>query len=241
MKMNHKIAYYFPFESQTVWKHLRFDQISLYSITKQDIAKEMAIVLRSLPFIHQHSRIIDSTACIGGNTHALVKYFSNVYAIELDEARYRMLCHNMYTVFQIPYRRLQCYHGDLESILDIAIMISIPGSSIADILFIDPPWGGHGYLLKSSIDLFINQKPLRKILLRYFLHVRYIAIKVPFNFNYSSIISPPLRLYRVFPFPKMALLILTNTPTPCSKTGNRMFENSLPVYNTAEIGNYKNK
>lgn len=115
---------------------------------------------------------VDATACVGGMTRILSQFFTHVTAIEIDETRYTFLKNNMHV---LECKNVECIHGDC--------MVMCP---MTDVIVLDPPWGGRKYKTLKSVDLYMNDKSLCTICDTLSLRTRYIAIKVPLNFNVSG-------------------------------------------------------
>ena len=194
--MEDKKDFLFRFISLEKRRTLKLDDEALYSVTDQYTADRISKdILRVLPNIH---KITDATACIGGNTFSFSKYFSHVNAIEIDPIRYNYLTHNMHI---LETNNVHTYHGDLM------IMCQQIDS---DLIFIDPPWGGPEYKTKNTMDLFLSDIELSEVCEHIKHCTKYIAIKVPVNFNENGFIekTPFMKLiYKNQDLRKMHLLI----------------------------------
>jgi 16S rRNA G966 N2-methylase RsmD len=199
--MESKIRYYFNKENDAVINSILFDDVSLYSITRQDIANKMTDILLRLKDITPESSIVDATACIGGNSYSFAKAFHNVTAIEIDEARFKMLENNM-SLFGVR-ENIHLVHGDC-----VAFLHSSP--SLYDIVFFDPPWGGTEYASQAKIGLQLNGRCMLDHVIDLEGKAKYVAIKIPNNYHIHLLsIRLPHKKYRVFDdFYKMKLLII---------------------------------
>ena len=194
--MEDKKDFLFRFISLDKRKKLKLDNEALYSVTDQYTADRISRdIQKILPNIQS---ITDATACVGGNTFSFSKFFKQIQAIELDYTRYQYLLHNMNT---LEVNNVTCCHGDL--------MIECQ-KTINEIIFIDPPWGGPEYKTKDNIDLFLSDVELSEVCDHIKDSTKYIALKVPVNFNESGFIekTPFLKMiYRNTDLRKMHLLI----------------------------------
>jgi 16S rRNA G966 N2-methylase RsmD len=160
-----------------------YDDEALFSITDSRTSKIITHELLSLKNITRESTVTDMTACVGGNVISFSQYFSNVNAIEIDHERFKMLKHNVNLVSK--KHNVNFFEGN-------GIDIILNHETKQDIIFMDPPWGGKNYSSKSQISLFLtddegheyNICDLIIILLQY---AKYIAIKVPVNFNINEL------------------------------------------------------
>lgn len=118
---------------------LRFTNISLYSTTPHDQADYTTELLYRY-FDHDSMSklsITDGNSCIGGNTQSFAKVFGQVNAIELNPLHMECLKTNMSV---LGYKNVNFLEGN---IMDYITKLS------ADVLFLDPPWGGVDYKTKA--------------------------------------------------------------------------------------------
>ena len=151
--------------------NLRYDNVSLYSATDQVTALAIARRLSSLESIDDTSVITDATACIGGNVAAFCTRFHHVQAVEIDDARHRMLEHNLVV---LGHYNVTSWCADY---LQICTQIK------QDIVFIDPPWGGRNYMQQEHVTLRLGDLHISDVCRRLHGHTRYIVLKTPVNFN----------------------------------------------------------
>ena len=166
---------------------LKITNIGKYSITKPihtswikttiiNFFKNKNINTKSL-------NIIDSTACIGGDTISFSKYFNHILSIEKNKIHYNILKHNI-NVLQIKNTKI--VNNDFVTFIkNNHLYLKY------DILFIDPPWGGPNYKQLKKIDLFINDNEDTKINLKdiinsYYNKFKYIILKSPTNLNLNK-------------------------------------------------------
>jgi hypothetical protein len=151
---------------------LLLDNEALYSVTDQHTANKISkYISKHLPMVET---ITDATACIGGNTHSFAVYFKSVIGIEIDDMRFAYLCHNMRI---LEVNNCIIYNGNM---LDICKYLK------QDLIFIDPPWGGPNYKSKNYIDLYLSNIDLGTVCTLISPYTKYIALKIPVNFNILS-------------------------------------------------------
>lgn len=165
-----KRDFLFRFVEPPIRSLLRLDDEAFYSTTDQLTANKIAKILTRI--VPPQATITDATACIGGATHAFAQAFSFVNAIEIDRTRYDYLRHNI-TILGMA-ERVRCIHGDA---LDVCPRLQ------QDVVFLDPPWGGPEYKTMPRVSLFLSNSKLSDVCRRLASSTRYIAIKVPTNFD----------------------------------------------------------
>jgi len=122
--------------------------------------------------------IIDSTAGIGGNTINFSKYFSKVYAIEINNTHYNVLNNNLDS---LNIKNVETYNDNFLNIID--------KFKSNDIFFIDPPWGGKNYKNFKFFNLKIGKLPIYLIINNlYDKKYKYVVLKAPYNLNISPLI-----------------------------------------------------
>lgn len=192
----HKAYWLFPDVDKGVVQKLRLDNVSLYSTTDQRSAEDICVRMKECMAAgndgHRlqqrgRTRVLDATACSGGSTHALLKFFDRVHAIEKDAGRFRDLEHNLNVLASVaPVKQrgtvtIQC--------TDCVKYLSELGEDSYDMVFIDPPWGGPRiYRTSLHLQLYLSDVSLmavvRDIAERRVAH--YVALKVPCNYGYSG-------------------------------------------------------
>lgn len=170
--MEDKRDFLFRFIPPEKRKALLLDEEALYSVTDQYTADKISKdILKHFPSVQT---ITDGTACIGGNTYSFSKYFEKVYAIELDAVRSSYLQQNMEV---LETKNTESFQGN---VLEICPHLS------QDMIFLDPPWGGPTYKSKKKIELYLSDIELSHVCTILIPYTRYIALKVPMNFDYES-------------------------------------------------------
>lgn len=168
--MEKKKDFYFRYVSPHIRSQLMLDHEASYSVTDQITADKITKDIRTI--INDPSAVItDGTACIGGNTYSFGKSFASVNAIEIDPSRHSYLSHNMAV---LGLSNVKCILNDIT--IDYQ-------HRYQDIIFLDPPWGGPEYKQQSDIQLYLSRRTLSDVCIDMSLYCRYIALKVPNNFN----------------------------------------------------------
>jgi len=165
-----KLHFLFALLPPDVVARLRLDEVACYSITDARTARQCTRLLLRLPGLHGAAAapsIVDATACVGGNTISFAADgFARVVGIELDAGRADMLRHNV-GVVRTHLGGGGGFSGDVSVVradflqmLDAAhpasaargsVPPAAPPLSAADVLFLDPPWGGVGYRESESV------------------------------------------------------------------------------------------
>jgi 16S rRNA G966 N2-methylase RsmD len=176
-----KLAFLFRFVPTHVRSSLYYDVESLYSVTDQVTADK---VTRDIArFLPKSSTIIDATACIGGNAYSFASYFREVIAIEIDPFRADFLASNMRLLGAANVKTV-CN----DCVKWIAAHSRETGD-IHDLIFFDPPWGGPDYKKSEKVSLQLSGEPLAKIISSIAPFGRYIALKVPINFDEDAFLE----------------------------------------------------
>lgn len=168
-----KRDFLFRYVEPPIRSQLLFDEEAFYSTTDQLTANKIARIICKI--VSSDAVITDATACIGGATLAFANVFSKVFAIELDPTRYAYLTHNM-TVLHVA-NKVHCILGDA---------LNICPKMKQDVVFLDPPWGGPEYKTMDKVSLFLSDVKLSEVCRRMSVSTRYIALKVPTNFDEAT-------------------------------------------------------
>jgi hypothetical protein len=203
-----KRDYFFHKWSREIRKQLQMDEVASFSVTACDIADRMARDLAELqPDPSQRWSVVDGTACVGGNTIAFSNVFEHVYALEINETRCAMLKHNLEVLGR---NNVTCICADF-----IQVLPELPDYQL---LFLDPEWGGPGYVNSETISLQVGGVPLAKVCEVAFAtkpSLQVVALKVPVNFDFQAS-TRGLELVESFKlivkeYRKMTMLVLRRT------------------------------
>lgn len=164
-----KRDFYFRHVPIEIRTKIALDHEASYSVTDQVTADKITRDLRM--FVPADAVVTDGTACIGGNTYSFAKYFDRVNAIEIDRTRYSCLLNNMRV---LGLQNVACKCADICDEYT---------RRYQDVIFLDPPWGGPDYKNTSNIRLYLSNRELHDICIDMSLYSKYIALKVPVNFN----------------------------------------------------------
>lgn len=130
--------------------------------------------------------IIDSTACVGGDTITFSEHFGITIPIEIDETRFNYLKHNI-ELYNIT-NAYPIYGDCMEIIPDININI--------DVIYVDPPWGGSDYKNKNNITLKLGENELCDVIDNFMQKAKLTVIKLPKNYDYNTLKSN-LKVYEI--------------------------------------------
>lgn len=170
--------------TKSSWAHVRPRLITpdeaVYSVSRPEAASRIAELLhealRMQGCVTDDVRVVDATACVGGDTLALARQFPDgrVTAVERDEHRSRILSANL-ALAQIDNVRVLC--DDFVACMD--------RFSDTDALYIDCPWGGPSYKTQDRVPLELSGVPLERVVERSIREIapRVIALKTPFNYD----------------------------------------------------------
>lgn len=200
MHQHRKVNYLFPGIDAATRAKLKLDDVAMYSVTDQRTAD--AISRRILRFAPPSAHVTNATACVGGNTWSFAKHFDHVTAVEHDPTRYQYLVHNLGV---LAVRNVTPIMGDALNVL----FSRKRTKAAANVVFIDPPWGGPDYKLATRLSLSLSGVPMSSILDKLADTAHVIAIKVPVNFDTEALVRDTRRveLASIDKFKRMHLLV----------------------------------
>jgi len=179
----------FPFIEN--YEDLRYDVEGLWSISNPDDAELLSKEI--LNFRNNDIHILDTTAGLGGNAISFCKNFKNVTCIENNAERFELLKNN-----------LNCFNFSNVTLINGNCIEYL--NKDYDVIFIDPPWGGPDYKLKSKIDIFLDNININEIV-KIVSKNKLIVLKLPFNCNVSFNYLKKIKLNNViFYFIESSLL-----------------------------------
>lgn len=180
-----KMDYYFSNVPKEERYRMQADRVGLYSCTAPSIAdsqtkiileiyKELSTNINS----KEAPRIVDATACIGGNTISFARAGVPVTAFEVSPQRARFLANNALLTGQEA--NIQIVNGDFTKLYKFVDF---------DILYMDPPWGGPEYKNKSQVEMMLGEKDVKDLLMNILFEtpVKLIALKAPLNYNVKGL------------------------------------------------------
>lgn len=156
--------------------------------------------------------IVDSTACVGGDSITFGILFDRVISIELNDKWYEYLKNNV-------------NHYGLENVVvmkgnSLDIIPNLSDSYHA--IYIDPPWGGKQYKLQQNLRLSLGSKSLEHAIVDLFSQTLcLIAVKLPRNYDlkyfYDTIMVLGENKFNIYLYElkKINLVIIQNRDLNC--------------------------
>ena len=143
--------------SSKILKQFKMNDTAKYSITRpyeaEQISKQIInTVIKEFHKIPEKCTLTDGTACVGGDSVNLSKYFGYINAVELDPDTYKLLLQNLNN-FDIS--NIKTYNEDYTHIMH---------NLQQDIIYFDPPWGGINYKDHREIELKLSGIEIGKII-----------------------------------------------------------------------------
>lgn len=162
------------------------DDTGLFSITPATHAKNLVDTLQK--FIPSCARILDATACVGGDTIAFANYFENIVSNEFDPNRFQMLKDNV-TLYNNKFNpNKKC---NITFVNSNILNYFKNKDNYFDLIYFDPPWGGEDYDKQKSLDLYFEDNENKVNVLKFIStlsdYTRFIVMKVPSNYNFKQI------------------------------------------------------
>jgi len=171
----------FPKIDKNLMDKIKIDIESLsYASPLHDSINIKNIIINHVRIPEDDVNIIDAMASIGCNTIIFAKHFKSVTAIEIDPKRYDSLFNNI-SIYEL--HNVKMIYGSCINI--------IPKLSNYDVIFIDPPWGGKDYKLKSNMKIKIDNLELENLIKSFFEYqdLRIVVVKLPTNYDISYFYS----------------------------------------------------
>jgi hypothetical protein len=176
-------------EFDIYFMYRQFDVVpaSEYSVLKPwHVLQVKDILQKWFPFPYHVKNIVDTTAHIGTDSIHLSSVFpiAEITSFEIEPDAYVALQKNIHTFHK--QKTIKAIHKDAS--------LWLPTTKI-DMIYIDPPWGGHGYDKYPLLDLFLQKEGRDRDgskNINYIIHkwmntgnVSNIILKAPKNFNSS--------------------------------------------------------
>lgn len=151
---------------------LQMTSIGVYSMTSYKSNLQIITIIKNI--VGKDIKIMDSTACVGGDTIGFGMNFKSVVSIEKDLLNYNVLVNN-----------ISAYGLKNIETINSSFNISIVENTKPDVVYFDPPWGGKDYKSINNLDLFLNGENIIDIVkkLGVYKFIKLIVLKVPTNFN----------------------------------------------------------
>lgn len=159
-----------------------FEQVGAtrYSAPRPDHACQELCFFRRLDPGRKFKRVIDATAHVGVDTHVLAAAFGcAVDAVEPVKETYDALARNVKKFNQPGVRAINASAVDY-----------LKTAGKADLVYMDPPWGGPGYKRVDDLPLYDDKGertvPLGPVVNSALAVAPVVILKVPHNFNYGA-------------------------------------------------------
>jgi predicted RNA methylase len=170
----------FPPKKGVNLNDIQITTVGVYSVTSYKSNLQIVDFIKKK--VGKDIIIMDSTACVGGDTIGFAMNFNYVISVEKNQTNYNALKNNV-----------EVYKLDNVSVLNKNFVeegMDIIKSRKPEVVYFDPPWGGKDYLNHDKLDLFldaVNIKDIIKDILDQFNFVQMVVLKVPINFNYNEL------------------------------------------------------
>lgn len=174
------ISTFFPCAPPSVTRQLRMNREAVYSTTGPKLMNKVIKVVRDL-IGSGPLRIIDATANVGGSAICFAELArADVVAVEIVPETCKLLRQNIQACGLDSKIDVRCD--------DYVCIMSDLGH--ADVVFIDPPWGGAGYSKIKNMTLRLSGKPLDKLVEEIMAGPtppRLVLLKLPANYNFKQL------------------------------------------------------
>ena len=179
--------------SEAQRKSMLLDDVAIYSVTDARTADRITkLVLKLSPPVR---RVVDGCACVGGNVLSFARAFGKVAGgavagVELDATRCSFLRHNVSEAGVAA----DVYEGDVAAATEFGADVTPLSRTLedADLLFLDPPWGGPEVSAKpagtvrlsmSGVDVAVLVKRFANQNFR----AKFVLLKLPPNYDLGSL------------------------------------------------------
>lgn len=144
---------------------LMINKIGLYSMTKPDAAQKIINVIKKY-IDPSKSIIINATSGIGGDLINMAPYFKCTIGYEIDPVQFSILRNNV-NVYKI---KAILYNDDYTKNIN---------RDKADVILIDPPWGGLNYKDNQYNNTMLGEYDMPTLISK--IDANLIVLKVPYN------------------------------------------------------------
>lgn len=161
-------------------------------------------------------KIVDGTACVGGNSISFGREFQDIVAVEISEQHKNMLDHNL---AQYGLHHVTTLRGDITSVAHTLV-----NRLKVNVMFLDPPWGGPEYKENRLTSLVLSGNDVSHWIRRWSAVYNMIVMKVPNNFDTKRFIENLGGSYTNIELVKMVkyMCVIVTSATrvePCSYLG----------------------
>jgi 16S rRNA G966 N2-methylase RsmD len=198
----------FPKTHNINFKNLMIDDETMTYITNPYETKKIFSII--VPHINKYKKysecsIVDATGGAGGDTITFCQYFQSVISIEIDQTRCSYLKNN---IDEYKFQNCIILNGDSTLI--------VPKIQYCDVIYVDPPWGGKNYKLKTNLKLYLGEMELEEFVLKCFDKTittcppKVMVLKLPKNYCLKYLfdcLSSQLDIY-LYELEKMNILII---------------------------------
>ena len=188
------------FPPTTFIDNIMINKQGIYSLTKINDAHKITNIISKYIDISK-STLLDATAGIGGFILNMHTHFKFIYGYEIDKTQYTLLQHNC----------------DIYGITNVKLFNENYMQNInknkADVILVDPPWGGLDYKNHSVLNIELGEYEMNELI--DMIQCKIILFKLPSNHN-TTIFKPykhyiyTIGNYIVVVIKKMNILMIDN-------------------------------
>jgi 16S rRNA G966 N2-methylase RsmD len=185
IKLNKKsIELLFPKIKNVDMEKLLMSDVGLYSITLPADSLKISNLISKYFKNSKNIIITDGTSGMGGNVINMATNFIKVNAVEYSQIHCNILKNNV-AVYNLQNVKIYC--DDYTKIFK---------NIKQDVIFLDPPWGGHNYYKTERLKLFLGKHDIVHFINLIKNNAKLIVLKVPFNFDLTHMMNK-IDLYKV--------------------------------------------
>lgn len=155
-----------------------FGEESIYSCLLPSQIVNTQKILRQCVRLGTINKIVDGNAHIGCDTFNFALLFPEtpILAVEIHKEVFKCLKNNTGQL-----KNVQCINDDILTTMNNV-------GTLQTLLFLDPPWGGKDYYLKSKMNLFLSKTSVGQFIANMFANdkVNQVLLKAPINFDLSN-------------------------------------------------------
>lgn len=154
-----------------------------YSITKPEQGMQISNIVKK--YVPSNLTLIDGTVGMGGDLLYLSGHFKSCLAVDNNNNHLSMAQNNLsiYGINNVHY-----VHDSIMNVVE---------HRNADVLWLDPPWGGKEYKKSDKMDLYIDNENIADCIEKWLNKFSYVIIKVPINYNFDKIDHINHRLFSI--------------------------------------------
>lgn len=175
--INNKIARIFPIlKNFDNFSKIKIDDESFCFITIREIAEIISKIicyhLLEYNLNPQKSIVVDYTSGVGGNVLSFGKFFKLIYAVELDDLRAEYLKNN---IDVYGFKNIEVVNSCAIEFNNLRLI-----ETNANVIFMDPPWGGSDYKNNNNLTLSLGSINMEELV---------INIAQKFSIYYENIVN----------------------------------------------------